>query len=71
MFATGIVCAVLGWLARQLFYAVKELNRDLSSLQKEINRDYVRYDRLKDSIEPIMDALAEIKSVLAGKMDKK
>lgn len=66
----GVACAVLGWFARQVWGAVSELKKDLATLQIMIGTDYVRYDRLKDALEPIMNALHEIKTTLAGKADK-
>jgi hypothetical protein len=66
----GVACAVLGWFARQVWAAVSELKKDLSTLQIMIGTDYVRYDRLKDAMEPIRTALHEIKTTLAGKADK-
>ena len=66
----GVACAVLGWLARELYSAVQSLRKDLSSLEVQISRDYVRYDRLQDALSPIMDALKEIKESLNLKVDK-
>lgn len=70
MWVLGIACAILGWFARQVWTAVTELKKDLNQLQIMIGTDYVRYDRLKDALEPIMNALHEIKQTLAGKADK-
>lgn len=64
------VCTVLGWLARELWSAVQALRKELSALQVAISTDYVRYDRLKDALEPIVSTLEEIKRTLAGKADK-
>lgn len=66
----GMVCAVLGWMARELYSAVQSLRRDLSHLEVQLTRDYVRYDRLQDAFKPVLDALAEIKHSLQGKADK-
>jgi len=66
----GVVCAVLGWLARELWSAVQQLRKDLSALQVAISTDFVRYDRLKDALAPISQTLDEIKHTLAGKADK-
>ena len=66
----GIACAILGWFARELYNATQALRKDLSALEVEIGRDYVRYDRLKDAIKPVMDSLHEIKQALQGKADK-
>lgn len=66
----GLSCSVLGWFARELYGATQALRRDLSDLQIQIGRDYIRYDRLQDALKPIMDSLHEIKQTLAGKADK-
>lgn len=63
-------CALLGWLGRELWQAVQALRKDLSALELRIGTDYVRYDRLKDSLQPIVDSLDEIKRALSGKADK-
>ena len=66
----GLVCAVLGWLGRELWQAVQSLRHDLSALEIKISQDYVRYDRLKDAMAPIMEALSDIRDRLDGKQDK-
>ena len=68
--ALGIACSVLGWLARELYAAVQALRHDLALLEVQINRDYVRYDRMQDLLQPIMAALKEIKETLHLKVDK-
>lgn len=60
----------LGWFARQLWDAVKELKKDLTALEVKIAKEYVPYDRLKDALEPIMESLMEIKETLKTKKDK-
>jgi hypothetical protein len=66
----GIACACFGWFARQVWGAVQGLKDDLSNLREELGKEYVRYDRLKDAFEPVMESLREIKHTLAGKADK-
>lgn len=65
---TGLAC--VGWFARQVWSAAQELKTDLNTLKVEIGTNYVRYDRLKDIMEPVMDALTEIKDALKNKADK-
>lgn len=65
---TGLAC--VGWFARQVWSAVQDLKTDLNTLKVEIGTNYVRYDRLKDIMEPIMEALTEIKDTLKNKADK-
>jgi hypothetical protein len=66
----GGMCAVLGWLARELWSAVQKLRQDLSQLEVRISGEYVRYDRLQDALKPIMAALDEIKQAMTHKVDK-
>lgn len=66
--STGLLA--IGWFARQVWSAVQELKSELNILKVEIGTNYVRYDRLKDMMEPIMDALTEIKDTLKNKADK-
>jgi len=68
---------VIGWFARQLWDAVKELKNDLGTLQKDLGhlevklaKDYVPYDRLQDALKPIMESLMDIKDTLKTKKDK-
>jgi len=72
-----VVCTGLGWFARQLWDAVKELKADLGTLKDDLShlevklaKEYVAYDRLKDALEPIMSALVDIKETLKTKADK-
>lgn len=66
----GVACSVLGWLARELWSAVQKLRTDLSALEVRISTDYVRYDRMKDAMAPIMEALDDIRNRLDKKADK-
>jgi hypothetical protein len=66
----GGCCVVLGWFSRTLYDATQSLRKDLSILEVQINREYVRYDRLADAFKPVMESLQEIKQTLAGKADK-
>lgn len=70
LWALGGICAVLGWFARELYSATQSLRKDLAALEVSLNRDYIRYDRLKDAMEPILRSLEEIKKTLSGKADK-
>lgn len=67
MYVVGVACALLGWLARELYAAVKSLREDLQKLEVRIGTDYVRYDRLQDALKPINEALHEIKVTLGAR----
>ncbi len=68
--AMGMAMAALGWFARELYGAVNKLKDDLLRLEVRIGTDFVRYDRLRDMLEPIGHAVEEIRGSLVGKVDK-
>ena len=61
---------MLGWFARELYAAVQQLRKDLAELEVRMGTDYVRYDRLRDALEPIKAGIEEIKLSLRDKADK-
>jgi hypothetical protein len=65
-----LLASIFGWFSRQLWGAVQELKVDLNTLKVEIGTNYIRYDRLKDMLDPIMDSLTEIKATIKEKADK-
>lgn len=66
----ALVTGVLGWFARELWNAVKTLQRDLTKLEVKISTDYVSYDRLKDIMHPMIEAIEDIRDTLKSKADK-
>jgi antirestriction protein len=66
----GASLAVMGWFARELWGAVKELRADLSRLREELAREYVSKDDFKDAMREIRDALQRIENKLDQKQDK-
>jgi hypothetical protein len=66
----GIACTAIGWFANQLYRAVEKLKEDLGDLEVRIGTDFVRYDRLRDMLEPIVSGISEIKASLSHKVDK-
>jgi DNA integrity scanning protein DisA with diadenylate cyclase activity len=66
----GSALAVMGWFARELWGAVKELRTDLSRLREELARDYISKDDFKDAMREIRDVLERIETKLDRKQDK-
>jgi hypothetical protein len=68
----GLVSAasVLGWFARELWAAVKDLKSDLARLREELPRNYVARDDYKDDIREIKDMLTKLFDRLDHKADK-
>lgn len=66
----GTALAVMGWLARELWGAVKELRTDLSKLREELAREYLTKDDFKDAVRDLRDLLERIDSKLDRKVDR-
>jgi len=66
----GFVCTILGWFARVLWEAVKDLRRDLDALRVYLAQEYPSYKRLEGLLEPITKQLDRIEEALRGKVDK-
>jgi len=68
--AFGASASVLGWFARELWSAVKELKADLAKLREELPRTYVVRDDYKDDIREIKEMLTKLFDRLDNKADK-
>ena len=66
----GISCAVIGWLARELWTAVKDLQADLVKISVELPKTYVTRDDYREDIKGIKEMLAKIFDKLEKKADK-
>jgi hypothetical protein len=68
----GLVSAasVLGWFARELWAAVKDLKADLAKLREELPRSYVIRDDYKNDIREIKEMLTKLFDRLDHKVDK-
>ena len=61
---------VLGWFARELWAAVKELKVDLAKLREDLPREYVIRTDYREDIRDIKAMLAKIFEKLEAKVDK-
>jgi len=66
LFILGLGVTGLGYWAKSLRDDLNKARADIVSIQLE----YVKYERLKDIMQPVMDALQEIKDTLKTKADK-
>ena len=66
----GIGMTVVGWFARELWGAVKELRADLAALREDLPKDYVAKDDYREDIREIKALLAKIFEKLDAKVDK-
>jgi len=62
--------AVLGWLAREMWGAVKELRLDLVSLKDYVAQNYTRKDDFKEFRSELLGFLQRIENKLDTKVDK-
>jgi len=69
MFA-GTALMVIGWFARELWTAVKELKSDLSKLREDLPKTYVMREDYKQDIRDIKEMFNKIFDKLDGKTDK-
>lgn len=69
-FGFVLVSGVLGWFAREMWSAVKELKSDLSKLREELPTKYVTKDDFKHDTQRILDMLDKIWTKLDAKADK-
>jgi hypothetical protein len=61
---------VLGWFARELWSAVKQLKEDLITLKDTLAEHYVRKDDFRDFKTDLFAVLTRIESKLDNKQDK-
>lgn len=66
----GIGMTVMGWFARELWAAVKELKSDLAKLREDLPKDYVARDDYREDIREVKALLAKIFEKLENKADK-
>ena len=66
----GTSCSVMGWFARELWAAVKELKTDLSKLKEYLPRTYVDRNDYRSDMQDIKSMLGKIFDKLDGKQDK-
>jgi len=69
-FGLGAVLTVAGWLMRELWGAVKELQRDINKLEATLPKEYVLKDDMDKRMQHIEDMFQRIYDKLDGKADK-
>lgn len=61
---------VVGWLAREMWAAVKELKSDIAKLREELPHNYVIKDDFRSDITVIRNEMKEIRDMLGRIFDK-
>ena len=68
--ALGGISAALGWFAREMWTAVKELKEDLAQLRESIPKEYIRRDDFVEFKRDVMSVLERIEHKIDQKADK-
>lgn len=68
--ALGVGFTVLGWFAREMWAAVKELKSDLAHLREELPKQYITKDDYREDVREHKDDIREIKELIAKIFDK-
>ncbi len=66
----GIIIAGMGWLARELWGAVKELRKDLHTIEVALPSNYIRKDQFQEGVKELKDICRQIFDRLENKADK-
>jgi cell division protein FtsB len=66
----GAASTAIGWFARELWTAVKDLKADLAKLREELPKTYVTRDDFREDMRELKDMLGKIFDKLDGKADK-
>jgi hypothetical protein len=68
LFGAGVTA--VGWFAKTIWSDHNETRKEFANYKVYVSDNYVKHDRLKEIMQPIMDALTEIKDTLKTKADK-
>jgi hypothetical protein len=66
----GLFSACVGWFAREMWSAVKELKSDLAKLREDLPKEYVAKDDYRQDTREIKEMLSKIFDRLDSKADK-
>jgi antirestriction protein len=66
----AIGMAVIGWFARELWAAVKDLKSDLSKLREDLPKEYVAKDDYRQDIRELKEIMNKVFDRLENKVDK-
>ena len=66
----AIILAGMGWLARELWGAVKDLRKDLHIIEVALPSNYIRKDEFADGVKELKDICRQIFERLENKADK-
>jgi hypothetical protein len=66
----AVLFSLVGWFAREIWSAVKELKNDLAKLREELPREFVMREDYRSDLKDIKEMLSKIVDKLDHKADK-
>ena len=68
--ATGAALSVMGWFARELWGAVKSLQKELHDMERLMSTHYVTREDYRSDMKDVKEMLGKIFDKLDNKVDK-
>jgi chorismate mutase len=69
-FALGSFTALVGWFAREIWDAIKELRGEIKQLDRQMHQDFVRRDDFRDAMAEhkadMQQGFREVKELLGA-----
>jgi ribosome recycling factor len=69
--AGATLIAMMGWFARQLWDAVRELRQDLHRIEMDLPSNYMRRDDFREGMKEIKDLFGEVFKKIDDLKEKK
>ena len=66
----GAILAIVGWVARQLYQSIRDLQRDIKGIEVSLPTNYVQKTEFNSSLKEIKEMLNKIFDKLDDKADK-
>jgi hypothetical protein len=68
--ALSLAMTIVGWFARELWSAVKELKADLAKLREDLPKEYVAKNDYRQDIRELKEMMSKIFDKIDAKQDK-
>ena len=70
LWALGIAFSILGWVSRSLYDAIETLKKDISLIQVDLPKHYIRREDYRADMAEVKEMLGKIYEKLDGKADR-
>jgi len=66
----GAILAIVGWVARQLYQSIRDLQQDIKGIEVSLPTNYVQKTEFNSNLKEIKEMLNKIFDKLDDKADK-